>query len=159
MPQNPRDGEAGVTLLETLIVLVVIGVLAGGAALSLRATGDARDARQEAALLAARLDIAVEHALIAGTPARLDWDGAGYVFESWDGSDWHSHTAAPLGQRHDLQGGLRLIAADGTPRGVVPLRSDGLPAGDGPLVLRIATGDEQVDLRFDGLSAQMEDRP
>ena len=103
MPRHPdpvtrRQGEAGVTLMEILIVLAILGVMTGVAALSLPSATRTATLRQEADLLAARLGLAAEKSQVSGRPSRFDWSATGYAFREWDGTDWTVHRDAVLAE-------------------------------------------------------------
>ena len=103
------DAQSGVTLIEMMIVLAVVGVATGAATLGLASVS--RDNRAEAAALRMSQDIslAVDAALIAGKGQRLIWDTTGYS----------------LAQRVDLDASVTLARGDGAPDAVV-IGPDGL---------------------------------
>ena len=156
-----RDGEAGVTLVEILVVLAILGVMTGVTALSLPSTARTTSLSDEAELLVSRLDIAAEQSLMSGRPAALDWGGGGYRFLEWTGSDWDAHRNRILSQRHDMGeanlDGDRLVA----PRGRMVIKADFSPPDteaddatrDGVATLRLSAGDAEVQVRFDGATA------
>jgi general secretion pathway protein H len=148
--------DAGVTLLEMLIVLVMIGVLTGIATLSFRDGTRMRDTAQEAALLAARLDLAAEQSLIFGRYSALDWSQDSYRFTEWDGTDWRPHASARLAASHSLEPGLRLRGEAGAQSGSLRIRPDLGPPSGGVATLRIAAAGSGVAVRFDGASAIVE---
>jgi general secretion pathway protein H len=73
-----RNRQAGVTLIEVMIVLVVIGIATGATTLGLGAL--ARDDRveQEARRLAGAISAGVDEALIASKAQLIRWDREGY---------------------------------------------------------------------------------
>lgn len=147
-PARARD--AGVTLIETLVVLAILGTAVGAAMLALPRGESAPTATREAQLLQARLTRAVEASLGALRPVQMRWDPAGYEFEQWDGTDWEPHPVPVLAARHDLAGGVTL---DG--EGRLQITPELLPPQDGPLRLTLQGG-APVVLRFDGFSALLE---
>lgn len=130
-----RAGEAGVTLIEVMIVLAVIGVATGAAMLGLGALGRDAAAEQEARRLAAAIGHAVDAALISGTGQVVDWDATGYRIGG--------------GVRHDLAAGITLARADGVGTAL------GLSAhADSPATDFVLRGDAAAwRVAFDGLSA------
>ena len=114
-----RDPQAGLTLIETLIVLVIIGVMAGVAVLGLGALDRGGRAEAEARRLADRLQLASDQVLVAGAPLAMVWDATGYRFLRWDAGQatWEANGAGLLDRRHALPGALRLERAGvaGTP--------------------------------------------
>ena len=155
----PRRGDAGVTLIELLVVLVVVGVLAGAAALTVGQPGQRRDAAQEAALLAARLDIAAERAVIDGRTARMDWREDGYAFAQWDGSDWRPHAVQALADHHVLANGVILRRDPGARAGAFRITSALDGGGEDAAVFELATEGGTLEVRFDGFSASAETLP
>ena len=99
-----RDSQAGLTLIETLIVIVVIGVATGAAMMGLNGADRGDRAQAEAVRLAQHLSVAVDEALVSGLPLLLHWDQRGYAFVQWQGSDaeWQPAAVPLLAARHDL---------------------------------------------------------
>jgi general secretion pathway protein H len=133
--------RAGLTLVEVLVVLAVIGVVAAMLVLGVRTDGD--PARVEANRFADRLRLAADEALIAGRPVTLAMDPKGYGFES-DGraaeSDW--------GARHDLPRDVRFWA----PQARLAVDPDGVEA---PVVMTMRDRRQGWRITFDGLSAEV----
>jgi general secretion pathway protein H len=74
-----RQPQAGVTLIEMMIVLAVIGVATGALTLGLGALGRDNRAEQEARRLADAISLGVDDALISGEGRWVAWDAAGYT--------------------------------------------------------------------------------
>lgn len=147
--------DAGVTLVEILVVLSIMAVLAGITALSLPAVTRPATLRQEAELLATRLDIAAEQSLVFGRAAALDWSDDSYQFIERTQDGWLAHSNRNLGTRHYIPGTLGLLEPNGVTKGRVYLLSDmSLPVG-GPTMLRMTSGGSDLVIRFDGASAQV----
>lgn len=153
--QHPLPRDAGVTLVEVLVVLAIIGVLTGITTLALPSANRKATLRQEADLLASRLGIAAEQSLVSGRPARLDWAEGSYGFTEWDGSDWQPHHSPTLAQAHDLDG-ITLSSGTGGRRGTLTLRPDMAPADGGPARLELASGESLLAVSFDGASARVD---
>jgi general secretion pathway protein H len=131
-----REAQAGVTLIEMMIVLAVVGVATGAATLGLASVG--RDNRAEAAALrlAAEMSLAVDMALIEGKPRRVEWDASGYS----------------IARRVALDGSVTLARADGLADAVV-IGPDGL----GDAVEFVLTGaDADWRVLFDGFSVAVQ---
>jgi len=149
-----HGGQSGMTLVEVLVVLVIIGVLTGIAVVALGGGDQAAGGRGEAQRLAHRLNLAVDEALVNGTALTFTWDERSYRFESWDSTDseWQRHSIDLLGQPHSLSSGLRLKVEQDS-------RLDGQrlliqPNGIGsPTVMSIAGASNDWRIIFDGLSA------
>lgn len=143
--------DAGVTLLETLIVLAILGVAVGAAMLALPSGDDDPTTRREAALLEARLEQAADDSLSRLAPARMTWTTSGYRFEEWRDGAWAAHATPVLAQAHDLPQGIRL-----TDEGSVAFSPEVLPPEDGTVALTL-TGRLPVTLRFDGFAATIDE--
>lgn len=148
-----RRADAGVTLIEILVVLTLIGVSAGVVSYALPSASPARTLDQEAALLAARLNLASERSLMKGRHYVLDWQGGGYAFQEWQDGAWRSATGAPLSERHDLARGVVLSDRDGARRGVVQISPDLLPGEEGVSHLRLEADAVRRMVFFDGAAA------
>ncbi|MDF1727657.1 MAG: prepilin-type N-terminal cleavage/methylation domain-containing protein [Sulfitobacter sp.] len=147
-----RAGDSGVTLIETLIVLVLIGVAAGIVTLSLPSGAPPREIAQEAALLSARINLAAEQSLIAARPYRMNWATDGYNFEVWDGEDWGQEGENEV--RHELADGILLTEEGGARSGVLRINPDLLPSASGPALFRLRSGTNGQEVLFDGATAR-----
>ncbi|WP_170311874.1 prepilin-type N-terminal cleavage/methylation domain-containing protein [Sulfitobacter sabulilitoris] len=154
MPPAIRTRDAGLTLVEVLVVLVIIGTLTGAAALSFGARGGATDVAQQAELLAARIGRAAQDALIADRAARMEWDSDGYRFAIWDGAAWQDHPDAVLAPAYGLAGAVSLGTA-GAARGTVRFDADMTPPAGRALRLRLSRGDARRVVVFDGITARV----
>jgi general secretion pathway protein H len=134
---NARDVQSGVTLIEMMIMLVIIGVATGAATLGLGALG--RDNRAEVAAirLSQDLSLAVDATLMTGRVLRMEWDASGYALQ---------------GSRVGLDASVTLVRSDGL-ADAVRIRPDGV----GDAVTFVLTGDD-ADWRvvFDGFSVAVQ---
>ena len=80
----PRD--AGVSLIEALMALMIVSMMAG--AVVLLAGGRAEPARAEAERLAARLMLAQEESVIVNRTLALNVTEEGYGFERFEDGRW-----------------------------------------------------------------------
>jgi len=135
-----RRTRAGLTLVEVLVVLAVVGVVAAMVVLGVRTDGD--PARVEANRFADRLRLAADEALIAGRPVTLAMDPRGYAFETdaRADDDW--------GARHDLPREVRFWA----PQARLTVDPDGVEA---PVVMTMRDRRQGWRITFDGLSAEV----
>ena len=151
--QGRRQRQAGLTLIEMLVVLAVIGVAAGATLLGLNAADRDGRAEAEAIRLARHLSLAVDEAMIMGRPYALFWDAAGYRFGQWAGAEqgWVAPASAALALRHDLPGRLALGPAP-QPAAAPFILSAG---GTGPAMAFDVTGTGTAwRVTFDGFSAE-----
>lgn len=121
-----RDGTAGFSLIEVLVVLALLGTMAGLTMLSFGAGGRTDLLETEAMLLANRLSMAFDEALLTGTELSLSIDRSGYGVDVWSDADgtWQAHPTRGLGTRHDLAEGIVMTAEPGLGR--LAIRPDGL---------------------------------
>ena len=145
LPRLRGRGEQGLTLVETLVVLAIIGVVAGLTVLAIGGAPSGRAADDEARRLAMRLRLAADDVRIDERPLAFAWDEKGYGFVTWDAKagKWRPDKAEELGH-HDLPQGLTLAA---TPlAGRLPIAPDGTGGG---IDLRLGGW----AIHFDGLNA------
>ena len=116
--------DDGLTLVEMLAVLAILGIASGAAALSLAVRRGA-SVEGEAHGLARSIQASADATLTGAPPSLLTVDPRGYVVGD---------------ARHDLPPGMRLDGAGGA-------------VGEDALALRIARGDEAWAVDFDGLRA------
>lgn len=147
---RPHAHEAGLSLVEVLVVLAIIGAMSGAALLSVSRDRAGEDAEAEARRLAARLQFAADEALLTGIARRLDWDETSYRILAWDPERgaWRLEPLALLSEPHGLADGLTLAGPDGL-RSVL-IAPDAGSRGD--FVVRNSA--ETWAVRFDGLTAQ-----
>lgn len=161
-----RRKDAGMALVEILVVLAIIGVMAS--VLGLSVSGGARNAdiiEREATLLSVRLERAADSAALNGTPAGFAWDDKGYSFVSLQDGAWAAHPDGILAAPH-LLGGAAALSVFGQPRGQYLIRSDMLPSVTNPatnspvpLQIAIAGSKDTWELVFDGVSARAQQKP
>ncbi|MBC8129401.1 MAG: prepilin-type N-terminal cleavage/methylation domain-containing protein [Rhizobiaceae bacterium] len=124
-----RHGEAGFSLLEVLVVLALLATMTGLTMLSF-GSGERTDRLEaEARLLANRLSMASDEALLTGADLSLRLDGASYGVDVWsdEGNAWRRHPSEMLGSRHVMAEG---IAVDVEPSlGRLPIRPDAVSEG------------------------------
>lgn len=153
---DARLAEAGVTLIEMLVVLSLIGVSAGIVSYALPSAAPARTLDQEATLLAARLNIAAERSLTSGAHFRMDWRPTGYAFREWRDGDWQAATGAPLDAPHDLARGAVLSDGGGAQRGAITVAPDLMPEAAGVASLWVAAGAMRRAVTFNGAAARVQ---
>ena len=83
-----RDAQLGLTLIEMLIVLVIIGIATSAAVLSVNMIGRDRRVEDEAVRLVAQLDMAVDEGLVSRARMSLFWTASGYEVKRWAPDGW-----------------------------------------------------------------------
>ena len=156
MPQRgPRDAQAGVTLVEVLVVLVLIGVMAGVVGLSLGPVDRGGALDREANLLVARLNRAADEALLANAPVAFVWTQNTYAFLTLQQNAWATHPLPALGTPHEIGGGLQFLG-DGSDGGRFLVLASLIPALGQPLLLSLGNSTAQsLDIEFDGVNARV----
>lgn len=167
MPTNPpaprrvgqrirRRRDAGVTLVEILVVLALVGITAGVVGLSLGPSTRGTGARDEAVILTARMRRASEEALLTGQPAALLWSETDYRFVALLEGAWTPHPVPLLAETRSLNGGVRF---QGKTKGGYVVTAAALPADGLALALRLGFdgGDpaKAVEVTWDGAGAEV----
>ena len=137
-----RPRRLGMTLVEILIVLAIVGVAAGAVVLSLGSLDRDTGAQLEANRLADRLRLASDHVLVSGRPLIFVWSSDGYAFE---GSD---DLTDALRQRHPLPSGIRLAGPSGAENMVIDPDSAAQVQ-----TFAFRKGEKAWTVDFDGLNA------
>lgn len=81
-----RQPERGLTLVELLVVIVILAL--ASSVVLLTAPPSRPKVREDAERFAARLQIALDDAIVSGRSSRLAIDAVGYRFQSLDGDEW-----------------------------------------------------------------------
>ncbi|PKP97555.1 MAG: type II secretion system protein GspH [Alphaproteobacteria bacterium HGW-Alphaproteobacteria-15] len=141
-----RSAERGMTLIEMLIVLVIIGIAAGGVALGVGAATRAPSVETEARRLALRLQAAADDAMLGDRiiAFTVQPNGYGFAAVSRDGA------MVPLGDAlafHRLPGGI-VVKID-----VAPPVMLGVDGGGKPLNATIENGEQRWIVTYDGITA------
>lgn len=140
-----RDPEAGVTLVEILVVLSIIAITTGAAMLRLGFGRTAEDFNATVAAMAMTVTAASDDALQTGLDRVLQLGPQGYRIVAADAETepaWHpipDLTFRPADRNSAL-----LLSAD---------------AASTPFVLRLEGAKQTLFLRFDGLKARVEAAP
>lgn len=142
--------EAGLTLVEMLVVLVIIAVIGGAAVLGLGGAASGATVQAEAQRLAASLELAADEAMVNDATLALSWDDLGYSVVRWNAGakDWEPHLPGELGTRHDLPSEIRIAAGAAEP----PLRI-GEQSLKGSAQFVLDGADRAWSVQFDGLEA------
>jgi len=138
--------RSGMTLVEILVVLAIVGVMAGVVTLGVGLGDRGLGVESEANRLADRLRLASDDVLTTRRPLELAFDAEGYGFVR--GEDQAGGVVDALAERHRLPDGVRM-----TGLGVSsPMTID--PDGAQPVAtFGLAKGDRRWRVEFDGLNA------
>lgn len=145
-----RQPDAGLTLVEMMVVLAMVAVLSG-AGLGLAGQVSGQRLGQAGDLLAARLSLAADEALVTGRPVRLEFSAEGYRFTTRmaDG-EWTPLPSGPLA--HPVALPVKVTGQDGADLHEVDVPADG--TGTVRQIILQRNG-ARVTIRFDGLSAEV----
>lgn len=147
-----RQSEMGMTLIEMLIVLAIIGISAGAVALGMGAVTRAPTVESEARRLAGRLQAAADTAMLGDRMIAFTVQPHGYGFATVAGGKLTPRSDAALGF-HQLPGGM-VMTLSATPP--VVLGVDG--AGE-PIDAVIESGRQRWLVRYDGMTASVSPAP
>ena len=98
-PARPASPDAGFTLIEILVVVVILGVLAAAVTIAMAGSGGERQLEREAERLQALLGYACEHAQIGGRAVGLSLVAGGFVFSQQNGDTWKPFAEGELRDR------------------------------------------------------------
>lgn len=112
MPQRRGARCRGFSLIELLVVMLIVGIIAGGASLGIDAAR-ANDTELATEHLRRALEAAAERAEVRGRPLAVDFLGDGYRFaELGANGRWQALEEAPLFVSRQLPAALRAVALE-----------------------------------------------
>jgi general secretion pathway protein H len=147
-----RPHEAGMTLIEMLIVLVIVGVAAGAVSLSIGAVTRAPSVEAEARRLAGRLQAAGDDAMLGDRMIAFTVEKHGYGFADVADGVQTPRKDAALGF-HELPGGMVMQLNVQPP---VVLGVDGTGQ---PIEALIESGQKRWQVLYDGMTATVRVAP
>jgi general secretion pathway protein H len=147
-----RPQEAGLTLIEMLVVLAILAVAAGAVTLGIGAATRAPTVETEARRLAARLQAAADDAMLGDQMVAFTVEEHGYGFSSFAEGQLVPRRDAAFGY-HELPGGMVMTLNVKPP---VVLGPDG--AGE-PLSAVIESGKQRWKVYYDGITATVSPAP
>ena len=171
LPSPPEPAQSGMTLIEMLVVLTIIGVTASLALLSIGVGGGA-SGQNEAKRLESRLQLAADQSMLRDEVLAVNLTQRSYNFVQWDEAmrKWVPTKVALLEEVHELPSGITLASANGsaatdngsaatdigsaaTDNGsaIVPLDVNAAAA---PLEFTLDAGRSRWTIGFDGLTAK-----
>lgn len=117
--------ESGFTLIELLVVILIIGVLASVAVISMPSTTTADRQRTEARRLLGRMELAREESVLQARSVGLRLERDGYRFVRFEDNAWRDFGSThPLGV-HQLPQDIRIeIDLDGVEVGLIESDDD-----------------------------------
>jgi type II secretion system protein I/type II secretion system protein H len=133
--RQARRRQAGLSLIEILVVVAILAALVAAITLSVDAVGAPRQLEREARRLAALTELACEQAQLSGHEHGLHLLAEGYGFSVATGVAWRLHDEGALRPR-ELPAG---IALRGARNGVELAAADGY--GDPPQVVCFPSGE------------------
>ncbi|UZK67470.1 prepilin-type N-terminal cleavage/methylation domain-containing protein [Sphingomonas sp. M1-B02] len=148
-----RRGEAGMTLMEMLVVLAIIGVMAGAVSVGIGSVTRAPSVETEARRLATRLQSAADDAMLGDRIIAFTVERNGYGFATiGPNGAMVVRTDDALGF-HRLPGGMVVTLS------VKPPVVLGVDGSGKPLSAIIESGAQRWGVTYDGLTARAAPAP
>ncbi|MCG7347830.1 prepilin-type N-terminal cleavage/methylation domain-containing protein [Sphingomonas sp. ACRSK] len=143
-----RAGEAGMTLVEMLVVLAILGVAAGAVTLGIGAATRAPTVETEARRLATQLQAAADDAMLGDRAIAFTAGEHGYGFATLNAKGGWTPRAGAGMAFHPLPGGMVMALSARPP---VLLGVDGTGQ---PLTAEISAGGDRWIVTYDGMTAE-----
>jgi len=151
-PRSLLSRNAGFTLLELLVVLVVVGIMLG--MVSFNALPDSKKALfNDAQRIALLLQLAREEAIVRNRPVAFELDSEQFRFYVRDDKSWQLLNDSDLFRERHFQKSPLLITMQPTPaKPGLPLKVIfGREPVDKPFVLTLSFEEASVTIQADGL--------
>ncbi len=145
--RRPRDGETGMTLVEMLVVLAIIGVMAGAVSIGIGSVTRAPSVETEARRLATRLQAAADDAMLGDRLIAFTVEKHGYGFATMTrGGQMIARTDDALGF-HKLPIGMTVTLT------VKPPVILGVDGSGRPMAATVESGSQRWLVTYDGMTA------
>lgn len=154
MTHRGRRRDAGVTLIEILVGLALIGILTGAVALTLAPRDSRTSVESEALRLAADLERAADHALMHQRGFGVALTREGYRLLEASPEGWVAHSAPQLSDVKLLARGLR-IQSQSRNEEVYGVSQYLIPQNGQPWRVTLGSGAAARAVVFDGVSARI----
>ena len=144
--------QRGMTLVEMLVVLAIIGITASVALLAIGA-GSGLQGQAEAKRLQSQLQLAADRTMLSAEPIAFAASTNSYGFVEWVAGrgEWQPSRLGSLGEIHQLPDGMALQSSD--PRSPLPLGADA--SGQG-FALVLTAKQRRWTISFDGMTARLD---
>lgn len=137
-----RGRRQGLSLMEVLVVLAIVGIASGALVLGLGGVDRGTTVQIEANRFADRLQLASDDVLVSGRPLSVVWNETSYGFEGDESLD------QALARSHPLPAGVLISGPEGLNSALIDPDS-----ADPALVFTLRKGPIAWTVRFDGLNA------
>lgn len=154
--RSARAPDAGVTLIEMLVVLTLFAVVTGAVVLSLPRAPSRVSAEVEALAFAADIDLAIDIALQSATGFGIQAEDSGFRFvQKEPNGTWRPHSHVRLAETK-LFSSMSRNSLQETPPGVFAVSSVLVPEAGAPLEVVFEGGANGRVLTFDGARVRVE---
>ena len=143
-PRNMHQESSGFSLLELLVVITIIGLIAGAAVLSVGVLGGNQNVQGEALRLQAILKMLQEDALMQSRDYGIVFSSTGYRFYIYDHQlrSWLETKNEAFLLKHELRPPLRIsLVIDGQDLVLIESISEKMPYLGEPHVLVLSSGE------------------
>ena len=147
---SSRSAQAGLTLVEMMVVLAVVAVIAG-ASLGILGHATGQRLEQQAETFAARLSLAADEALVTGSPIALVASADSYHFAIVsNGGALTAIATGPLAE--EMPASVSLVSPDGASTSEFVIPPDATASSH---LFRLQRGTAQIEVLFNGLEARI----
>ena len=141
------SSEAGMTLVEMLVVLAIVGIAAGAVSLGIGAATRQPTAETEARRFASLIQSAADDSMLGDRLVALTVTSHGYGFSEWGGTGWQAKSGEAYAY-HEMPAGMDMTL-DQQPPYIL-----GVEGATKPLNATIRFGSQLWHVHYDGVTAQ-----